>query len=135
MEISEKQLSNTIGSLEAARRRVEAARPATAPRVSSAIRTNGYGQLDRPVEGPLVYSFGRAVQANNTAIRWNGVGIKAAVGSPVHAVAAGKDVSVRPLGTYGLTAIVEHGGGDYSIYGSLSRADVNEGDLVAKGQV
>ena len=31
--------------------------------------------------------------------------------------------------------IIEHGGGDYSVYGSLSRADVRKGDKVAKGQV
>ncbi len=42
---------------------------------------------------------------------------------------------MRQLGTYGLTVIVDHGGGDYSIYGSLSRADVAEQQLVAKGQV
>jgi murein hydrolase activator len=30
--------------------------------------------------------------------------------------------------------IVQHGGGDYSVYGSLSRADVRKGQKVAKGQ-
>jgi len=135
MRISEAQLSNTIAALEAERRRAEAARPASAPRVTSTIKTSDYGRLDWPVDGPLVYTYGRAVQANNTAIRWNGVGIQAAVGAAVRSVAAGKVVSVRQLGTYGLTAIVEHGGGDYSVYGSLSRADVREGQLVAKGQV
>ena len=40
-----------------------------------------------------------------------------------------------PIGTYGLTVIVQHGGGDYSVYGSLSRADVKKGDMVAKGTV
>ena len=47
----------------------------------------------------------------------------------MRSVANGKVVSVRQLGTYGLTAIVEHGGGDYSIYGSLSRADVRGSKL------
>jgi len=40
-----------------------------------------------------------------------------------------------PIGTYGLTVIVQHGGGDYSVYGSLSRADVRKGDKIGKGQV
>src|SRR5438034_949319 len=88
-----------------------------------------------PVLGPLLYSFGRAVQPNNTAIRWNGVGIRAPSGTAVHTVAQGRVVSVRQLGTYGLTIIVEHGGGDYSIYGSLARADVREQQAVTKGQV
>jgi len=74
------------------------------------------------------------VQSNNTAIRWNGVGIRAPIGAPVLSVAPGKVVSVRQLGTYGLTVIVEHGGGDYSIYGSLARADVRVGQMIGKGE-
>jgi murein hydrolase activator len=132
--LTETQLSNTIAALEMERRRVEASRPA-ASRAASTIRSIDYGRLDWPVEGPLVYTFGRAIQANNTAIRWNGVGIQAPVGWAVRSVSAGKVVSVRQLGTYGLTVIVEHGGGDYSIYGSLSRADVREGQNVGKGQL
>ena len=31
--------------------------------------------------------------------------------------------------------IVQHGGGDYSVYGSLSRADVRKGDRLAAGDV
>jgi septal ring factor EnvC (AmiA/AmiB activator) len=131
---SEAQLSSAIASLEVARRRSEASRPAAA-RSSSSVRTTDYGQLDWPVQGPLVYTFGRAVQANNTAIRWNGVGIQAAAGAGVKSVAPGRVVSVRQLGTYGLTIIVDHGGGDYTIYGSLARADVREGQSVIKGQV
>ena len=131
---SELQLSTTIADLEAARRRSEAARP-PASRSASSIRTSDYGKLDWPVEGALVYTFGRAVQPNNTTIRWNGVGISAARGTPVKSVAAGRVVRVSQLGTYGLTIIVEHGGGDYTIYGSLARADVRQGQSVAKGQV
>jgi murein DD-endopeptidase MepM/ murein hydrolase activator NlpD len=41
---------------------------------------------------------------------------------------------VGPLGTYGLTVIVDHGGGDYSIYGSLARSDVRREQSVTKGQ-
>jgi septal ring factor EnvC (AmiA/AmiB activator) len=134
MKLSETQLTNTIASLELARRRAIANRPA-APRATSSIRTSDYGNLDWPVDGQLLYTFGRAVQSNNTSIRWNGVGIRAATGAGVHNVATGRVVSVRQLGTYGLTIIVEHGGGDYSIYGSLARADVKEGQAVNRGQV
>lgn len=133
IRLTETQLANTIAALEADRRRSEANRPAAA-RGASSIRTSDYGRLDWPVEGPLIYTFGRAVQSNNTAIRWNGVGIQSAVGAAVRGVAPGKVVSVRQLGTYGLTVIVEHGGGDYSIYGSLARADVREGQTIGKGE-
>ena len=131
---TENQLTNAIAAFEVERRRVEASRPA-ARRSGSTISTADYGKLDWPVDGPLVYTFGREVQANKTAIKWNGVGISAPLGTPVKSVAAGKVVSVRQLGTYGLTVIVEHGGGDYSIYGSLERADVRTGQNVTKGQV
>jgi septal ring factor EnvC (AmiA/AmiB activator) len=131
---TEAQLTGAIASLEAERRKIESARP-VATRTGSTIKTSDYGKLDWPVEGSLVYTFGKAQTASNTTIRWNGVGIKAAVNTGVHSVAAGKVVSVGQLGTYGLTVIVDHGGGDYSIYGSLSRADVRQAQLVTKGQV
>ncbi len=134
LRATESQLTTAIASLDAERRRAERSRPSTA-RVGSTIKTSDYGKLDWPVDGPLVYTFGKAQTANNTTIRWNGVGIKAPVNTSVHAVAAGKVVRVGPLGTYGLTVIIDHGGGDYSIYGSLERADVREQQTVVKGQV
>ena len=129
---TEAQLAAAIAAFESERRRVESGR-ASAPRSASSIKTSDYGQLEWPVDGPLVYTFGKAQTASNAIIRWNGVGIRAAVGTIVHAVAGGKVVSVGSLGTYGTTVIVEHGGGDYSIYGSLGRADVRLHQIVAKG--
>ncbi|MDB4875511.1 MAG: hypothetical protein JWM41_1957 [Gemmatimonadetes bacterium] len=131
---TEAQLTGAIASLEAERRKAESARPATA-RAASTIKTSDYGKLDWPVDGSLLYTFGKAQTASNTTIRWNGVGIKAPANTGVRSVAAGKVVSVGQLGTYGLTVIVDHGGGDYSIYGSLSRSDVKQAQTVAKGQV
>jgi len=130
---TEVQLTNAIAALEAERRRAESARPATA-RAGSTIKTSDYGRLDWPVDGALVYTFGKAQTATNTTIRWDGVGIKATVGTPVRVVAAGKVVNVGQLGTYGLTVIVDHGGGDYSIYGSLAHSDVRNQQAVTKGQ-
>jgi septal ring factor EnvC (AmiA/AmiB activator) len=131
---TELQMTGTLASLESDRRRVESERPAAA-RTGSTIKTSDYGKLDWPVDGPLVYTFGKAQTASNATIRWNGVGIKAAVNTSVHAVAAGKVVSVGQLGTYGLTVIIDHGGGDYSIYGSLSKADVRQNQTIGKGDI
>ena len=130
---TETQLANTIAAFEAERRRTEGARGTTAHSAST-IKTSDYGQLDWPVDGPLVYTYGKAQTASNATIRWNGVGIRAAVGTAVRAVASGTVVSVGSLGTYGTTIIVEHGGGDYSIYGSLARADVHLHESVTKGE-
>ena len=44
-------------------------------------------------------------------------------------------VLAEGFSTYGLTVIVQHGGGDYSIYGSLQRLDVRKDQNVQKGQV
>jgi septal ring factor EnvC (AmiA/AmiB activator) len=75
------------------------------------------------------------VNPNNTTTRWNGIGIAAPEGTPVRAIASGQVVVAEAIGTYGLTVIVQHGGGDYSVYGSLSRADVRKGQSIRKGQV
>ncbi len=134
MKATEAQFSNIIANLDADRRRAETSRP-NASLSTSTIHTTDYGHLDWPVTGPLVYTFGKAQTASNTTIRWNGVGIRAPVGTNVSAVAPGRVVNVGQLGTYGLTVIIDHGGGDYSIYGSLDRADVRAQQTVAKGQV
>ncbi|MDB4905735.1 MAG: hypothetical protein JWO05_519 [Gemmatimonadetes bacterium] len=130
---TENKLASALAGFEAERRRAETSRP-NAPRTASAIKTSDYGRLDWPVDGPILYPFGRTVQANNTTIRWNGIGIRANQGTTVVSVAGGRVVSVSMLGTYGLTVIVDHGGGDYSIYGSLARADVRLSETVTKGQ-
>jgi septal ring factor EnvC (AmiA/AmiB activator) len=134
VKATEAELGSALTSLEATRRAADAARPATA-RSTSTIKTSDYGKLDWPVDGALIYTFGKAQTATNTTIRWNGVGIKANANTDVHAVAAGRVVSVGQLGTYGLTVIIDHGGGDYSIYGSLAHAAVRPQMTVTAGQV
>jgi septal ring factor EnvC (AmiA/AmiB activator) len=87
------------------------------------------------VDGSIIYRFGRVVNPNNTTTRWNGIGIAAASGTEVKSVSAGEVVLADVMGTYGNTVIVQHGGGDYSVYGSLSRMAVSKGSRVTKGQV
>jgi len=128
----EGRLTNVIASLEAARLRAERASP-NAPRAAGVFSTAN--RLDWPVDGPLLYNFGRVVNPNNTTVRWNGIGIRAAEGAEVHAVAAGKVRVAEPFGTYGLTVIIEHPGGDYSVYGSLEKVTVKKGDVVGKGDI
>jgi septal ring factor EnvC (AmiA/AmiB activator) len=133
LRASEARLGNVIASLETVRRRSEA-RP-NARREASTLRTNDLGQLDWPVDGTVLYRFGRVVNPNNTTTRWNGIGIAAPAGTAVRAVQAGTVVSVGQLGTYGLTVIVQHGGGDYSVYASLATSAVRTGTSVRKDQV
>lgn len=129
---SEARLGSVLATIEAERVRTVAARP-NAPRVTSTLRSVDAGRLDWPVDGPLLYRFGRVINPNNTTTRWNGMGIAAPIGTPVRAVAPGRVVSVGQLGTYGLTVILQHGEGDYSIYASLAEASVRTGATVRKG--
>ena len=131
---SESKLNDIISSIEAARRR-GSSRASAVARGASSIKTSDYGKLDWPVDGNILYNFGRVVRPDNTTLRWNGIGIAAAPGTPVHSVAAGDVVLAGQLGTYGQTVIVEHGGGDYSVYGSLSRINVAKGAHISKGEV
>ena len=130
----EQRLGQLLASMEDTRRRNEARPNAPAPSAST-LKTTDLGRLDWPVDGDILYSFGRVINPNNTAVRWNGVGIGAPSGTAVRSVAPGTVTYVQPIGTYGLTVIVQHGGGDYSVYGSLSRADVRVDQQVTKGQV
>ncbi|MEX2109298.1 MAG: peptidoglycan DD-metalloendopeptidase family protein [Gemmatimonadaceae bacterium] len=133
LEKSEARLNNVIASLESARRRPTG--PGGAPTLApSSIRTSDLGRLEWPVEGAFLYRFGRFVNPNNTTTRWNGIGITAAIGTPVKSVSAGQVAYAGQMGTYGKTVILEHGGGDYSVYGSLNRIDVKKGTRVVKGQ-
>jgi septal ring factor EnvC (AmiA/AmiB activator) len=133
LEKSEARLNNVIASLESARRRPTGpgGAPALAP---SSIRTSDLGRLEWPVDGAFLYRFGRFVNPNNTTTRWNGIGITAPIGTPVKSVSAGQVAYAGQMGTYGKTVILEHGGGDYSVYGSLNRIDVKKGTRVVKGQ-
>lgn len=129
----ERRLNGLIAAFERARRAAEASRrTAAAP---SRIRTADIGQLDWPVNGDIIYRFGRQQLPNNTTIRWNGIGIAVAAGTPVHAIAAGTVRVARQLGTYGPSVVLDHGGGYYSVYGFLGAIAVREGQAVLKGQV
>ncbi len=131
----EQRLTNVITALEESRRRADAAaaRTGAAPRASS-ITTADLGRLDWPVEGNVVYRYGRVVNPNNTSITWNGMGIGAAAGTPVKVIADGEVVFAEQAGTYGLTMIVQHGGGAYTMYASLQEIHARRGSRVTKGQ-
>ena len=98
------------------------------------ITTADIGKLDWPVDGTIVYRFGRDTLPSGGIIRWNGIGIAAPVGTPVKAVEAGKVRLVGQFGTYGLTIVLEHGNGYYSVYSHLQDAAVKLGATVAKDE-
>ena len=135
IERDETRLTGVIASLEAARRRAEDAARARGTARPSAPAVRREATLDWPVDGALLYRFGRVVNPNNTTTRWNGIGIGAPAGTPVKAIGAGEVMVAETFGTYGLTVIVQQSGGDYSVYGSLSSIAVRKGGIVSRGQI
>jgi len=98
------------------------------------LTTADLGKLDWPVQGTIVYKFGRDTLASGGVIRWNGIGIGAPVGTAVKAVEGGQVGLVGNVGTYGLAVAVEHGNGYWSLYMQLQGASVKQGDKVVRGQ-
>jgi murein hydrolase activator len=133
LEKDERRLNDLLASLERARRN-EAREPGGAAPVRGSITTADIGRLDWPVEGAIVYRFGRDTLPSGGIIRWNGIGIAANSGTPVKAVESGKVRLVGQFGTYGLTVVVEHGNGYYSVYSHLQSAEVQLSASVARGQ-
>jgi septal ring factor EnvC (AmiA/AmiB activator) len=134
LQKDEARLNGLLAALERARRE-EAERGALRGAVEGpgSITTASLGKLDWPVEGTIVYRFGRDTLPSGGVIRWNGIGIAAPVGTAVHAVEAGKVRLVGQFGTYGLTVVLEHGNGYYSVYSHLQAAAVKLGAAIVKG--
>lgn len=131
LEHDERDLNDRVAALERTRREAEAR---GAPAGRSSITTADIGQLTWPVDGSLLYQFGMSVGPNNTRIPRHGIGIGAAVGTPVKTVASGTVSLAGPLGTYLTSVLVDHGGGYYSFYAYLRDAAVKKGDRVVAGQ-
>jgi septal ring factor EnvC (AmiA/AmiB activator) len=128
----EARVNDLIAGLE--RRRIAAVRRGAAA-APPRIRTADVGQLDWPVNGDIIYRFGRQRLPNRTTIRRDGIGIAVPIGTPVHAIADGIVRSTATLGTYGPSVVLEHGGGFYSVYLYLSGIEVRDGQTVRRGQV
>lgn len=136
LERTEAKLNDLLATLERSRREevARASRAGAAPTTGS-ISTGDIGKLDWPVEGTILYNFGRDTLPSGGVIRWNGIGIAAPVGTPVKAVEGGRTRLVQTLGTYGLSVLLDHGNGYYSFYAHLGSAAVKPNTTVAKSQV
>ena len=126
----------------AARRSASPARSATPPPAATAPdppADTDFGQrrgkLRLPVNGEVLARFGSPRQASDgtSAPTWKGVFIRAATGTDVHAVAAGRVVFADWLRGFGNLLILDHGDGYLSVYGNNESLLRNLGDKVASG--
>ena len=101
-----------------------------APAGSAAPRSISGSGLIWPVSGPLNSPFGPRWGRMHT-----GIDIGAATGSGIRASKAGTVILAGYNGGYGLTVIVDHGGGFTTLYAHNSSLSVGDGAGVSQGQV
>ena len=130
LSADESRMTGLIDELEERRREMEARRAGAA-----SLSAEDAGSLEWPIDGDLVYRFGRDRRPNGTVMLWQGIGIAARTGTPVRAVKAGVVNYAGPFEGYGPTVILSHGNGFYTLYLYLEDIGVVEGREVAAGQV
>ncbi|HEV8125685.1 MAG TPA: peptidoglycan DD-metalloendopeptidase family protein [Gemmatimonadales bacterium] len=130
LERDENRLNDLLATLERNRRAGEAGTP-----VAGSLTTSDIGKLDWPVDGNILYPFGRVTLPSGGVIRRNGIGIAASPGTAVKAVESGTVEFIQRLSTYGLTLGIQHGNGYRSLYMHLGETRVAVGAAVARGQV
>jgi septal ring factor EnvC (AmiA/AmiB activator) len=90
------------------------------------------GKLAWPVQGRIAGDYGQVRGAG--PVRWNGVLLEAAAGTPVRAVHRGRVAFADWLQGLGLLVIVDHGGGYMSLYGHNEALLKESGDWVEPGE-
>jgi septal ring factor EnvC (AmiA/AmiB activator) len=88
------------------------------------------GKLAWPVAGKLVASYG---QVRAGGMKWDGVLLAGAQGTPVRAVYHGRVVYADWLSGLGLLTIIDHGDGYLSLYGHNERLYKEVGERVTAG--
>jgi murein DD-endopeptidase MepM/ murein hydrolase activator NlpD len=93
------------------------------------------GMLRVPLRGARLTSpFGLRVHPIYGTVRLHaGMDLAAPTGTPVKAAADAVVVRAAAHGGYGLAVVLDHGGALATLYGHLSRLDVQPGDVVRRG--
>ena len=91
------------------------------------------GKMTYPAKGAIVNRFG--APRINDRLRWDGLLIKASVGSHVSAIHHGRVVFSDYLRGHGLLMIVDHGDGYMSLYAHNQALLKDNGDWVSSGEV
>jgi septal ring factor EnvC (AmiA/AmiB activator) len=126
-----------LGELEGASREIgrlvaELGRDAPAPRLDVA---KFRGLLDWPSPGRVAVPFGPRIHPRfKTTVPHPGVELSAREGDDIRAVFDGRVLYASNLQGYGLTTILDHGGGVVSIYAHASVLLVSKGQDVGRGE-
>jgi murein DD-endopeptidase MepM/ murein hydrolase activator NlpD len=131
-------LDNLIGEFEAELDGLDAEqeRLENLIRGSSGGGGSAPGLLVRPVPGRITSAFGPRLHPILGYTRMHtGVDMTAPYGQEIKAGAAGKVLLANAYGGYGLTVIIDHGGGMTTLYAHQSKVLVGAGSQVAAGEV
>ncbi len=101
--------------------------------VSGTSFAQNKGRLPWPVRGKIKARFGAT--RSGTRLKWRGMLISAAEGTPVQSVAAGKVVFADWLRGYGFLVIVDHGNDYMSLYGHNQLLRTRVGQKVTAGEL
>jgi murein DD-endopeptidase MepM/ murein hydrolase activator NlpD len=108
----------------------EAAAVATAPSGASSSGPAASGGCVWPAAGPVTSEYGS---------RWGrmhkGIDIGAPTGSPIWAAKAGTVIVSGSQNGYGNTVVIDHGGGQTTLYAHQSRIAARQGQQVAQGEL
>ncbi|AJE04878.1 M23 family metallopeptidase [Geobacter pickeringii] len=101
--------------------------------IPAAVRAD----LDLPVNGPVTSGVGWRVDpfGSGKLVFHRGIDIAAPEGTPVRVTRRGRVVHAGIHGGHGLTVIVEHDGGDKTLYGHNSALKVRLGEELEAGAV
>lgn len=87
-----------------------------------------------PVRGSVNSEYGRRPSPWTQSLEFHsGIDIKAQMGTPVHAPAAGTVVVAGPAHEYGTAVVIDHGQDIRTLYGHLSKVSVRVGQKVERG--
>lgn len=90
----------------------------------------------RPVDDPISSVFGkRRVMNGKPRSPHSGTDFRSPDGTPVRTISDGRVTLVGDLFYTGLTVVIDHGEGLFSLYAHLSKILVEEGDLIKAGDV
>ncbi len=137
MKKAEKSLVATLRELRQERQKRAVSQKGIAPAKQPAQPDFGErkGMLPPPVLGRVVRRFGEEQKDALHNLAKNGIVIRAADGSEVRAVYAGKVVFAAYKRGYGNTVIIDHGSRYYTITARLAEISVKKGDMVKKNEL
>ena len=103
----------------------------TSQRQGSGYFASLQGQYQLPTNGDITARFGDTKSVGK--VRWNGLFIAAATGTPVRAVADGEVVYSDWLQGFGMLVILDHGDGYMTLYGGNRSVITDNGNWVEAG--